>query len=60
MPKTTRTVDEALKLFMDNLTTPHWDKLLKLIAEDAVIEFPYAPAGRTQKLNGMQEILPYF
>jgi ketosteroid isomerase-like protein len=60
MAGTTKSVDGALKLFMDNLATPGWDTLVELLADDAVMEFPYAPPERTQKLNGKQEIVPYF
>jgi uncharacterized protein len=60
MPKTPKTIDEAVKFLVDNLTTPGWDNLLDLLADDAVIEFPFAPAERPAKLTGKQEILPYF
>ncbi|MFT4113923.1 nuclear transport factor 2 family protein [Silvibacterium sp.] len=60
MPGTTKSIDEALQFFLDNLTSVHWDALLlELVADDAVMEFPFAPEGRPQRLNGKREIAPY-
>ncbi len=59
MPEATKTLDEALDFFVDNLTSPRWGTLLELLADDAVMEFPYAPADWTRKLHGKQEIAPY-
>lgn len=58
MPEATKTVDELLEIFLVNAANP--SALLNLLADDAVIEFPYALPGRTQKLTGKQEIVPYF
>lgn len=60
MPETPKTIDEALECFLNNLTTPGWDSLMDLLAEDAVIEFPFAPPNRPHQLTGKQEIVPYF
>jgi ketosteroid isomerase-like protein len=58
MSGTTKTVDEVLETFLASAATP--STLINLIADDAVIEFPYALPDRLQKLTGKQEIVPYF
>ncbi len=60
MPEMTTNLDEALKFFCDNLVTPKWDALMDLLAEDAVMEFPYHLPGFPEKLRGKREIVPYF
>jgi ketosteroid isomerase-like protein len=50
----------VIEQFLDNLTTVNWEKLLDLLADDAVIEFPYAPEDCPNKLTGLTEIRPYF
>jgi uncharacterized protein len=61
MPEMAKTLDEALEFFLNNLTTPNWDTLLlDLMADDAVMEFPFAPPNRPQKLTGKREVVPYF
>lgn len=58
MPETTKTIDEVLEIFLSDAATPA--TMLNFLADDAVIEFPYALPGRPQKLTGKQEIVPYF
>jgi uncharacterized protein len=60
MPETPKTIDLALEFFVNNLTTPGWDNLMDLLADDAVIEFPFAPPNRPAKLTGKQEIVSFF
>jgi uncharacterized protein len=60
MSKPTKTLDEALEFFVNNLITPKWDTLLELLADDAVVEFPFAPPNRPEKLTGKREIVSYF
>ena len=60
MPETTANIDETLNRSSDNLTTPKWDALMELLAEDAVMEFPYHLPGFPEKLTGKQQIVPYF
>lgn len=50
---------EMLKVFQSSLVTNDLDKWLTLFSEDAVVEFPYAPAGYTQRLVGIEEIRNY-
>ncbi|MDQ0045780.1 ketosteroid isomerase-like protein [Paenibacillus polymyxa] len=50
---------EILKVFQSSLVTQDFEKWLTLFSEDAVIEFPYAPAGYTQRLVGIEEIRNY-
>ncbi len=58
MPETTKTIDEVLEILLSTAATPA--TMLKFLADDAVIEFPYALPDRPQKLTGKQEIVPYF
>lgn len=56
-----KSVDEALQAFKDSFTSPEWDtSLLKLMADDVVMEFPFGPPGRPTRLSGKQEIASYF
>lgn len=50
---------EMLKVFQSSLVTKDFEKWLTLFSEDAVVEFPYAPAGYTQRLVGIEEIRNY-
>jgi uncharacterized protein len=34
--------------------------LVDLMAEDAVLEFPFAPSGRSQRIEGKDNIIKYF
>lgn len=50
---------EFLKVFQSSLVKQDLERWLTLFSEDAVVEFPYAPAGYTQKLIGIEEIRNY-
>ena len=50
---------EILEVFQSSLIAQDYEKWLSLFSEDAVFEFPYAPAGYTQRLAGMEEIRNY-
>lgn len=50
---------EILSVFQSSLVTQELEKWFALFTEDAVFEFPYAPAGYTQKLVGIDEIRDY-
>ncbi|CAH1191689.1 nuclear transport factor 2 family protein [Paenibacillus sp. JJ-223] len=50
---------EMLKVFQSSLVTEDFEKWFTLFSEDAVVEFPYAPAGYTQRLVGIEEIRNY-
>ena len=61
MSEPTKTLDEALQSFETSFTNPDWDTLLlELMAEDAVMESPFAPPGRPGKVTGKHEIAAYF
>ncbi|MCF2717078.1 MULTISPECIES: nuclear transport factor 2 family protein [unclassified Paenibacillus] len=50
---------EILKGFQSSLVKQDFDQWFALFSEDAVVEFPYAPAGYTQRLVGIKEIRKY-
>jgi ketosteroid isomerase-like protein len=56
-----QTTDEAFKCFLNSFASPDWDtELVQLMAEDVIMEFPFAPPGRPQRLNGKEEVGAYF
>ncbi|MGN7360371.1 nuclear transport factor 2 family protein [Paenibacillus sp. SAF-054] len=50
---------EMLKAFQSSLVARDFEKWFTLFSADAVVEFPYAPAGYTQRLAGIEEIRSY-
>ncbi|MCU1395019.1 MAG: phenazine biosynthesis protein PhzA/PhzB [Ilumatobacteraceae bacterium] len=52
---TQRLVNEYLRLFSEQ----RWNEWIELWAEDGVLEFPFAPAGRRCRYVGKDEILAY-
>lgn len=48
-----------LKLGLGDRVAQDADGLLPMMAEDAVMEFPYAPSGQVRKLNGRAELAAY-
>ena len=55
--------ERVSKLFFDHLEllkAQNMDKWVHLWADDAVIEFPYAPAGSPSRLEGKSAIKDYF
>ena len=55
--------EQVSKLFyrhLELLKTQNMDKWVHLWADDAVIEFPYAPAGSTSRLEGKSAIKDFF
>ncbi|KJD40495.1 hypothetical protein QD46_07515 [Paenibacillus polymyxa] len=50
---------EILKVFQSSLVTQDLERWLTLFREEAVVEFPYAPEGYTQRLVGIEEIRNY-
>jgi ketosteroid isomerase-like protein len=60
MPEMTKTLDDALELFVSTLATTDKNIYLDLLAEDAVLEYPYHFPNRPAILSGKQEIAGYF
>ncbi|WP_158615319.1 nuclear transport factor 2 family protein [Acidipila sp. EB88] len=56
-----QTTDEAFTRFLNSFGSPDWDtQLIQLMTEDVVMEFPFAPPARPQRLNGKEEVRTYF
>ena len=60
MPEMTKTLDDALELFVSSLATTDKNIYLGLLADDVVLEYPYHFPNRPGILSGKQEIVGYF
>jgi hypothetical protein len=52
------TLDKA-QLYLKLLQSQDWEKWIELWAEDAILEFPYAPKIRPSVYRGKKDILTY-
>lgn len=50
---------KILENYLGQYAAENWDAWIALWAEDGVLEFPYAPAGRKSRYAGKTEILAY-
>ena len=50
---------EALKQIFEAFKTGNLEVLIDLIAEDAVMEFPFAPPDRPRRVEGKENIIKY-
>jgi len=50
---------EKAQSYLKLLQAQDWDKWIKLWADDAVLEFPFAPKNRPSVYHGKQDILAY-
>jgi len=50
---------EKAQSYLKLLQAQDWDKWIKLWADDAVLEFPFAPKNRPSIYHGKQDILAY-
>ena len=50
---------EKAQSYLKFLQAQDWDKWIKLWADDAVLEFPFAPKNRPSVYHGKQDILAY-
>ncbi len=50
---------ETAQAYLELLKAQEWDKWINLWAEDAVLEFPFAPKNRPSIYRGKQDILTY-
>ena len=51
--------EEVLTQVFESFTTGNLKGLVDLIAEDAVMEFPFAPPGRPRHVEGKDNIIAY-
>ena len=51
-------LDKA-QLYLKLLQSQDWEKWIELWAEDAILEFPYAPKNRPSVYRGKKDILTY-
>ncbi len=50
---------ETVRAYQNLLTQQRWDDWIGLWADDGVLEFPFAPAGRRSVYRGKEDILGY-
>jgi ketosteroid isomerase-like protein len=50
---------EKAQSYLELLQAQDWDKWINLWADDAVLEFPFAPKNRPSVYHGKQDILTY-
>jgi ketosteroid isomerase-like protein len=50
---------EKAQLYLELLKAQDWDKWIDLWADDAILEFPFAPDNRPSVYRGKQDILTY-
>ncbi len=53
-------IDAKLQQFLENLVSSKHNELLEMLAEDAVMEFPYHLPTTPEQLVGKQQIVPFF
>jgi hypothetical protein len=49
----------STQAYLDLLRQQDWDKWIELWADDAILEFPFAPQGRPRTYHGKADILKY-
>ena len=52
-------IQHVLQLYMSLYAQQRWDEWIDLWADDGVLEFPFAPAGRRSRYAGKPDILAY-
>jgi ketosteroid isomerase-like protein len=52
-------LSRLVETFMSLFSQQRWDEWIELWADDAVLEFPFAPAGRRSRYAGKLAILAY-
>lgn len=52
-------IQQILQSYMVFYSQQHWDEWIDLWADDGVLEFPFAPAGRRSRYAGKPDILAY-
>ena len=50
---------EKAQTYLELLQAQDWDKWISLWADDAILEFPFAPKNRPSIYRGKQDILTY-
>ncbi|HEY3889555.1 MAG TPA: nuclear transport factor 2 family protein [Caulobacteraceae bacterium] len=50
---------QLVRAYQNLLGQKRWDEWIELWAEDGVLDFPFAPAGRQRTYRGKAEILAY-
>ncbi len=55
----TTTAEDLLNQYLYLFSEQRWEEWIELWADDGVLEFPYAPAGRSSIYTGKDQILAY-